>query len=364
MKKEGITIKKPLTINSRNKEFWARFFKSEFDFEKSKYLNDLGFRDSLNNLSQIKFPNNDEYKLERYSLERVIKEAKSLSKEIFNGVDMKVPFFIYELDENENRDLLQMYNKIDAWIKMGLINEEQYIRNASDYYIENSTSLSVFAIPVEQVGYNTSSGLLEGKVLEGPCMIGYTSLDGFIKFVKRVGALNERIFLGEKANSLTVGTYIHEIVHCLLDRNKGIVENYFYDEILSEFMEKVVIDLNDHSENKTNLKMAEIIRVKDMQEWLKDLLRKKCSAEEKYDSVKYIQSGILSGLLFDKYEKTDKEGKERILLEVREVLNGKAKLQSIIDMENLSIDDSKKYFDKIKGYIQELDKSKDEQDGR
>lgn len=362
MKNQSISIKKPLTINNRNKDFWVRFFELDFDFEKSQYLNDLNFRNLLNSLSQITLPNYNEYELEQYSLDRIIKEVKSLSEEILKGVNMKVPFFIYEYDENENRDLLRMYNKLNTLANIGILTEEQYIMNVTNYFIQNTTKRSVFGIPIEQVEFSTSSGLLEGKILEGPCMISYETLDGLIKFVKKVGPLNERVYLGKKTNSLTVGSYIHEIVHCLLDRNKGIVENYFYDEFLSIFIEKVAIDLNNKSDNKTDLKIAEMIRLKDMQELLKDFLSNKSSVEEKYDIIKYIQSGILAGLLFDKYEKTSKEGKEKILIKVRDVLNGKAKIQSIIDDEKLSIDDAKIYFNKIKGYIQEFNKRKDESD--
>jgi len=364
MEKKSFKIKEPLVINERNRNFWIRFFRLGFDFEKSQYSNDLNFRNALNNLSLVKIPNNNSYRIEQYSLDRVISEARNLSKDIFDGVDMRVPFFIYEIDEKENRDLLQMYNKIDLLAKKNIINEEQYIKNAAEYFIKNTTRRSAFGIPVDQVKFNTSSGLVEGKLVEGPCIIPYKSLEGFIKFVKMVGPLNERIWLGKNANSLTVGTYIHEIAHCLLDRNRGVVENYFNDEFLSIFMEKVAIDLNDKTEHKMNLKIAEIIRVKDMQESLKDLLRKKSLPEERYDSIKYIQSGILAGILFDKYEKADKEGKEKILSEVRDILNGKSKVQSIIDEENLSMEDSKLYFDKVEGYIEELNKSKEEPSGR
>lgn len=132
-------------------------------------------------------------------------------------------------------------------------------------------------------------------------------------------------------------------------------------------MEKVAIDLKDQSKNKRNLKIVEVLRAKDMQVVLTDLVRRDASNEEQYDSIKYIYSGILAGLLFDKYEKADREGKERILSEVRDVLNGKEKVQSIIDAEKLSINNSKKYFDKIEGYVHELDKNNNhlgEEEGR
>ena len=357
MKNQIISIKKPLTITDRNKDFWSRFFKLDFNFEKSQYSNDMSFHELLNILGQIKIPNYKNYKLEQYSLSRTINEVRGLSKEVFAGVDMKVPIFIYELDEKENKALLQMYNKINTLASQDIINEEQYIRIATDYFIQNTTRRSVFGIPIEQANFTTTSGLLEGKVLEGPCLVSFASLDGLIKFFKTVGPLNERIYLGKNLNSLSVGTYTHEIVHCLLDRHIGIIENYFYDEFLSIFMEKVVIDLNDKSDNKTNLKIAEMIRLKDLQIALKDLFSAKSSIEEKYDSIKYIQSGILAGLLFDKYQKADKDGKEKILLAVKNVLNGKSKIQSIIDTENLCIDDSNIYFSKIEGYIEEFNKS-------
>lgn len=348
-------IKEPSAIHDGNQEFWMRFFKLEFDFAKSQYSNGLNFLETLKRITQIKIPRNANYELQQCSLERVLNDTKELQPELFNGVDLEVPSFIYEFDENENKGLVEMYERIDKLAEKDLINEEQYMQYVIDYFVKNTTKKNVYDIPVEQGKTDSNSGLLEGKVLQGPCLISAPSLDGIIKLLKVVGALDERIFVGERLNALTVGGYIHEIIHCLIDRNKGIVENYFHDEFLPIFMEKVAIDFKDQSGNKRNLKIAEIMRLKDMQVSLIDLVSRQSLVEERYESIKYIQSGILAGLLFDKYEKANKEGKERILSEVRDVLNGKEKVQSIIDTEKLSIEDSKEYFDKIEGYIQELE---------
>lgn len=355
MEKRIGTIRKTSNIHQGNQEFWMRFFKLDFDCNKSQYSNDVGFFNILKHLSQIKFPDVDRYRVEQYSLGRVMSEARRLQEKIFNGVDIKVPSFINELDSKENKDLLEMYKQIDDLAENDSITEEEYIKQATDYFITNKTMRNVYDVPVELVKSNSPLGLVDGKVLQGPCMVSAGSLEGIVEFVKKVGALNERIYLGNRTNALSVGTYIHEMVHCLLDRNQGIVENYFYDEFLPEFMEKVAIDANDKSKDKRNLKIAEIIRLRDMQLSLIDLLRRDALVEEKYDSIKYIQSGILSGLLFDKYERADQAGKEKILLEVRKVLRGEEKVQSIIDAEELSVDDAEKYFRKIEGYIRKLD---------
>ena len=355
MEKKIGTIRKALNIHEGNQEFWMRFFKLDFDCEKSQYSNDSSFLNILRRLSQINLSDLRRYKLEEYSLDRVVSEGRSLQDKIFNGVDTNVPSFIYELDPRENEGLMEMYNEIDALAASDSIDEKEYVERATDYFIKNRTMKNVYDIPVEQVKANSPLGLVDGQVLQGPCLVSAGSMEGIIAFGKRVGVLNERIFLGDKTNALSVGTYAHEITHCLIDRNKGIVENYFYDEFLPEFMEKVAIYTNDKSSNKRNLKIAEIVRLKDMQVSIIDLVRGGASVEEKYDSIKYIQSGILSGLLFDKYEKADQAGKERILSEVRDVLNGKAKVQSVIDAEQLSVDDAERYFKKIEGYIKELD---------
>jgi len=119
-------------------------------------------------------------------------------------------------------------------------------------------------------------------------------------------------------------------------------------------MEKVAIDLCDTSPNKTNLKLAQIMRFQDIQGSLNDLFSPISTNENKYESLKYIQSGILAGLLFNKYEKANETDKSTILSKIGNILNGKEPIQSIIDSEHLSLDDSQQYFDSIQECIKNI----------
>ena len=119
-------------------------------------------------------------------------------------------------------------------------------------------------------------------------------------------------------------------------------------------MEKVAIDLCDTSPNKTNLKLAQIMRFQDIQGSISDLFSPISTNEDKYESLKYIQSGILAGLLFNKYEKTSETDKSAILSKIGNILNGKEPIQSIIDSEHLSLDDSQQYFDSIQECVNNI----------
>ena len=74
------------------------------------------------------------------------------------------------------------------------------------------------------------------------------------------------------------------------------------------------------------------------------------------DSLKYIQSSLYAGILFDKYSKATDVQKKAVLDQIKLVLNGKIKLNDFIKNQQLTIEGEEvfEYIDKIERYATEL----------
>ena len=347
-------IKLPRFITKDNQEFWLQFFKLKLDCEKSQFPNNPQFMNTLQHLNNIQIPHQLKYNSDPYSTDQITSQLRGVQNQLFRNVDLNVYSFIDELNQDEAKGLIGLYEELDALGEADLIDANEYMDRINNYFIENRFKRNVFDIPVEQTTFEGSSPLVKGKLQEGPCLISGNSFRAIVNLLQNVGPLNEKIILGNDLNIVNIGTYIHEITHSLLNRHQGVVQNFFNDEILPIFMEQVALDLCDPSPDKKNLRTAQLMRFKDIQISLRDMFSPFASREAKYESLKYIQSGILEGLLFEKYEKSDEADRSAILSEVGDILNGKQPVQSIIDSEQLSLDDSQHYFDYIQERINSL----------
>lgn len=347
-------IKLPKFITEDNQNFWIEFFKLKLDCEKSQFPNNSQFMNTLRQLNDIQIPHQLKFDSNPYSIDQIISQSKEIQNQLFRNVDLNVYSFIDEFNQDEAKGLIELYEKLDSLAEADLIDENEYMSRINKFFIENRFKRNVFDIPVEQATFEGSSTLVKGKIQEGPCLISGSSFQEIVNLLQNVGPLNEKIILENNLNIVTIGTYIHEITHSLLNRHQNVVQNFFNDEFLSIFMEQVALDLCDTSPDKNNLKAAQLMRFKDIKISLRDLFSQFASREEKYESIKYIQSGILAGQLFEKYEKSDEADRSAILSKVGDILNGKQPVQSIIDSEQLSLDDSQHYFDYIQERINSL----------
>jgi hypothetical protein len=74
------------------------------------------------------------------------------------------------------------------------------------------------------------------------------------------------------------------------------------------------------------------------------------------DALKYIQSSLYAGILFDRYSKANGAQKQIILEQIKSVLNGQTKLNDFIKNQQLSLEGEEvfEYIDKVEGYAAEL----------
>lgn len=327
--------------------FKLRFIKLGFDERKSKA--EKFDREAIKErLEKINLVESGSMPLQSMTIDEVKEETQRVISNLYQGVSLKVDVFQDEL-ERQNQDVVKEYNRLNTLYRLGKITIADVTDKMLIAYKRNAKKAKVFDIPVKPVNGMDS---MQGQTLKGPLMI----IGDVERMAKNAPVYMESISLGDRYDKLSIGTYTHEITHILIDRHKGVVENYYNDEFLSIFMEKVAVDQIDNTPNKFLVKCSEIYRLAHVKKLLNDLENCKEGTSEYKDKLKYIQSSLYAGILFDRYSQGDEPQKQAILEQIKAILNGKAKLNDFIKNQQLSLDNEEvfKYLDKVEGYTSEL----------
>lgn len=333
----------------QNKEemFNLRFIKLGFDKKKSIVAKFDKSR-IQERLEQIELLNSGTILLPSITLEQVKAETNQVFSNLFQGLGLKVDTFQDEL-EKPNQEVINEVEKINILFANRKITPQGIADQLLMVYKRNSKKTKVFDVPVKPLKGQDS---MQAFVIKGPLLMAGDAE----RMAVKAPVYFESISLGEKYDQLSVGTYGHEITHMLLDRHKGIIGNYYNDEFLSIFMEKVCIDSVDSSSDKFFVKCAEVYRLAHLKQKLGELENYKEDTSDYKECIKYIQGALYAGILFDRYSKSDNNQKQEILEQVKSVFNGITKLDDFIKNQQLSLenDDVFKYIDKVADYTLEL----------
>ncbi|MBR3198725.1 MAG: hypothetical protein IKG27_01775 [Bacilli bacterium] len=146
--------------------------------------------------------------------------------------------------------------------------------------------------------------------------------------LRKIPFLSCGIDLKNQNDELSFKTLVHEYTHALVDRHKGIIENYAYSELLSIFMELVAA-----YEKETDGRLIELAMIERL-EWIrKDMLIANYNKITGYiPDIKsvYIDSTIYAMDLFEMYEKSSTNGKKAILNEIKKTLAGERTLEETL----------------------------------
>ncbi len=327
--------------------FKLRFIKLGFDERKSQVAKFNKDR-IQKRLEQISLPESGTIPLEVTTLDEVKTETKKLVSTLYQGVGLRIDLFEDE-SQKPNQELIRESQRLNMLYKLGKITIADVTNNMLKMYQRIAKKAKIFDIPIKPAEGMDS---MQGQTTKGPLiMIGDT-----VTMAKETPIYMESIYLGDKYDKLSIGTYMHEITHALLDRHKGVVENYYNDEFLSIFMEKVSVDQIDTSSNNFLVKCSEVYRLANVKKLLGKVDMYKESSPNYKDSLKYIQSSLYAGILFDKYSKATDVQKKAVLDQIKLVLNGKIKLNDFIKNQQLTIEGEEvfEYIDKIERYATEL----------
>ena len=327
--------------------FKLRFIKLGFDERKSQVAKFNKDR-IQKRLEQISLPESGTIPLEVTTLDEVKTETKKLVSTLYQGVGLRIDLFEDE-SQKPNQELIRESQRLNMLYKLGKITIADVTNNMLKMYQRIAKKAKIFDIPIKPAEGMDS---MQGQTTKGPLiMIGDT-----VTMAKETPIYMESIYLGDKYDKLSIGTYMHEITHALLDRHKGVVENYYNDEFLSIFMEKVSVDQIDTSSNNFLVKCSEVYRLANVKKLLGKVDMYKESSPNYKDSLKYIQSSLYAGILFDRYSKATDVQKKAVLDQIKLVLNGKIKLNDFIKNQQLTIEGEEvfEYIDKIERYATEL----------
>lgn len=336
-----------IDIKKKKQQFELRFLKLGFDERKSQ-LAKFNIHRVKEILEQTDLPASGTMPLESMTLEEVKTETKEVMNTLCKGVGLKVDVFQNEL-QSPNQEMITELKRLQMLISSKKMTFTAATNQMLSIYKRNSKKAKVFDIPVEPAAGEDS---MQGLALKGPIMM----VGDLKSMAQKAPVYMETVFLGERYDKLSVGTYTHEIIHMLLDRHKGVVENYYNDEFLSIFMEKVAIDQIDNHPDKSLVKRSEVYRMAHVKKLLGRLDSKEEDSIDHDDDLKYIQSSLYAGILFDRYSKANATQKQAILEKVKSVLNGNTKLNAFIQSENLSLEGEGvfEYIYKVQGYAEEL----------
>lgn len=153
-------------------------------------------------------------------------------------------------------------------------------------------------------------------------------------YLKKVPVIMTNVYLNQRDVNINV-SYMHEQTHLLLDRNKGIVDDFLKTEVLSIFMEKVSALRLDSSEKL--LANVELMRQVHTKFILASLGKYNVDLILSYELKKYIISAALADIMFNQYYSLSNIDRKCYLEEVEKILSNKKVLDDFLDEQNISV---------------------------
>ena len=300
-----------------------------------------------------------DYDLPRKNLKEITAELRGLRKKLFDQIGMQVDSYPLEYEllsgkfTEATKGLMSTVNKIKLLFAQRKITTDAQINaEMKKEYKRGCVKKNVLDIPILE---DPDSYPTEARCVKGPMVLAGNATK---EFVSDMPVLAEGIYLGTKElNELAIGTYAHELTHLLVDRHKRVVGNYLNDEILSVFKEKEAMYLYDQSEDKHLYKIWEVCRLRNIKDNIK-LYREATDEYDRREHLRYIQSSLYSGILFDKYINGTDEEKKKIKAEMARVFNGNSTIKEMLNHLGITLnkEDIDRYMKKVQGYAEEMKK--------
>ena len=303
-------------------------------------------------LQSISLCQGHDYDLPVRPLEEMIAATKVLKDKIFEKLDLDVTSFPQEVDLEEKPT--PMIDEMIKRLTVPINDTTPIIDVFKRAYELDIKKTNVFDIPVtgDPSKYSTF-----GKSRKGPVVIPQDKTVSK-QFLREMPVLGEEIFLGTKEpTELIIGLYAHEITHMLVDRHKRVVKNYYYDELLPIFKEKEAMYEYDQSPDKHLYKIWEIARLRN----LRDELESYKGAVDEYDkreSLKYIQSSLYAGILFDKYISANPAQRKNMRKIMKKVFNGELAVKKMLNTLGITLkkENIDAYLKKVESYAEKMKK--------
>ena len=189
-----------------------------------------------------------------------------------------------------------------------------------------ASTIDLFNLPLNYTmqEYRDGSALLCSPVPNDPLLI------------PQVKNVVSQIDLAGPADYLTAIIYAHESIHLLPRRFKGIIEDYYHEELLPIFLEKVIALEADPTEDL--IQKLETFRVRAHQKDISVITKGQERPEEL--GHQHLISGLLANCMFDRYYHETPTGRKYILNEIQNILNGNKTVSSFLEEQAITLSTS------------------------
>lgn len=266
---------------------------------------------SIDLLNQIEFPQKEVLSTPALNLKRITRVAQKDFSNLFPNLNRKVLY----LPKKEIETLAIQHLK----------NKSKEIDIIRDFNTR-AQNVDMLNIPLNliQKEERTGSALLCAPVPEDRSLIN---------MIKNIPS---QIDITGPSDYLTAIIYEHELVHLLLRRHKGSIEDYYHDEVLPMFLEKVFALKNDQTENL--LATMETFRIRGHQLEHKLIKTNKEIFDER--AHQHLISGLIANLMFSRYYNETPIGRRNMLDEIEKVLNGEKTTEEMLKDQSIEISSS------------------------
>ena len=217
--------------------------------------------------------------------------------------------------------------------------EVESVAELIDMYNEAPLFTSPFKIPIKYCYKSSFAGTLQTQVL-------ITEQAEFHKeILPRLNVYFSSILLSKNVTDLTVSCYLHEIMHSQLEKNKGVIGDYYNSEILSIFMEL----LYAYENNLENYMRILTIRINHMMLSFNSMYMYQTGQLKtiKYDKTNFIKDGkylisIMKAFnLFYKYINGSTGMKKQMLVGIQSVIDAEKQLEEFLTDYDVDYNSSK-----------------------
>ncbi|MBR3198724.1 MAG: hypothetical protein IKG27_01770 [Bacilli bacterium] len=249
-----------------------------------------------------------------------------LNSETMSEINKKGKLFISTVTEDINTKIPYLNTKDDSLEihfleknEENTINDNNYI-DFMNFVLKKSKKTDIIKIPIEYFGKKGKNGW---SVTYLPYR---ESID--LNILGEAPYISMGIGMENQGDELSFSVLVHEYTHTLINRHKGIVENYANDELLSIFME--LLSAHEQDQDGRLLNAALISRLEAIR---KNIIKLNLEKQDGYlPDIKavYINSTIYAIDLLDMYIRTSIKGKKAILNEIKKTLVGERTLEETL----------------------------------
>ncbi len=262
-----------------------------------------------------------------------VKEMASINVPSFEGVT-----FPSIEKKKMKEDAKGFVDSILSFDKIGFLNDERLtkilsatevndIQELINVYNESPVFISPFNLPIEYSYNQYFAGLLDTQLLVTDDPKYHKEL------LPRLNLYFSKIRLSKNVTDITTSCYLHELMHTQLEKNKGVIANYYNSEVLSIFMELLYI--YEHNKKEYMFMLSKRIEHV-LLSFYSMYLYMSCGEKEDYSQYDFVKDGkylisIMKAFnLLEKYIASNNKIKREIMGEIQKVINARKNLEEVL----------------------------------